>query len=299
MRDNEPVDAPIMKDALGRKHYFQVTSHGRTATYWLAAALNDHPDFLCGHGGYLPPVLEYFERPEQTTTLDAHRNHGTFIAKSLGDVFAALTDAGEAKAYGMVHAYAAHHLAQWPQLANPTTPPIVVNIVRHPVTRIESLMRQLMHETKFSNGVKDNLDHHFDAYVDPAVRSDICARPGVDYTELKTRAFIYATASVLVFDTMDLALDFRHLAMEQLVVDRDLFAWLIGHLSGGAASASTDYLEKVFSMGQRNHHVHPISAAERFARWSPWQADITKLLLEKHDAENLYRHFGFDFSFLR
>lgn len=246
----------------------------------------------------MPPVREYYEWPTQSTTLQTHENHLAFISKTHDEVLAALMQAGKAKIYGMVHAYAAHHLVQWPQLANPTISPNVVNLIRHPVNRIESMKLQLMHETKFSKGVKENLENHFDAYVDPAMRPDICDLADVDYTNLEARSFIYAASSVLVFDEMDLAVDTLHLAMERLVSDRNVFSWLVMHLSGGAASASPDYLEKVFSMGRRNHRSEPVSAADQFMCWAPWQANVAKLLMENYNAENLYQRFGYDFSFL-
>lgn len=112
--------------------YFQVTSHGRTATYWLTAALNARPDILRSYGSYLPPVLEYFDRPKETTTLNAHDDHQAFISRSFNEVLDELVRAGDARCYGMVHAHATHHLVSWPQLADPVTPPNVINLVRHP-----------------------------------------------------------------------------------------------------------------------------------------------------------------------
>ena len=49
--------------------FFIVTSEGRTASYWLAAALHAHPDVICGHSKQTPPIPNYSERLEVTPEL--------------------------------------------------------------------------------------------------------------------------------------------------------------------------------------------------------------------------------------
>lgn len=145
--------------------------------------------------------------------------------------------------------------------------------------------------------MRDNLENHFDAYVDPALRAAICARQGLDYGDLKVRAFIYATSSFLVLDAMDLDVDVRHVAMERLVAEPRLLADLVSFLYSNAVAAVPAYLDRVYAMGRRNHRAEALSPAERLERWEPWQIDVLRLLLEKYNTGDLYSQFGYDLSF--
>lgn len=274
--------------------YFHVTSYGRTSTYWLSSALNSHPDILCGHGGYLPPHLEYYEQPDETQTMKTQNARDSFISLTLDEVLAGLQEAGTAKCYGMVHAYVAHHLVQWPQLQNPVHTPRIVNLVRHPILRAQSLARRLIHETSFSDTVKNNLDVHFGAYVPMELRKAVCERSDVDYGSIDARGFIYALGSMAMFDKMDFETPIRHVPMERLISDREHFIWLVNYLTDGSVDIESAYIDLVFSKGRKNYLNDDVSSIARWEMWEPWRQAVFNEFSAFYDFHSMYEHFGYD-----
>jgi len=216
--------------------YFLVTSHGRTATYWLASRLNAHPDVLCSHGPVLPPFLAYQTQPPDELALYAHETAGAFLQKTLDEVFEALEEAGPARVYGNVHGYSAHELFTMPHLVPQGRLPVVFNLVRHPVTRVESLKRRLLHEIRFSPHAQQRLTGGFDAFVDRDVLRNLARHCEVDHTLPDNRAFLYSACYIPSLDMLDFRTRVAHIPMERVTGDAAYFTWLFGQLTQGAAT---------------------------------------------------------------
>lgn len=278
--------------------HFLITSHGRTATYWLAASLNRHPDVLCSHGPVLPPVLDYREQPPDEVALHAHTTQDAFGRKTLDEFFEALEQAGPARVYGNVHAYSAHTLFGGLHRTAVRRNPVVFNLLRHPITRIESLKRRLLYETTFSPPARGRLEREFEVFVTPDVLATVRANCDVDLDPPEHRAFLYALCFILALDRLDLEIPVTHLPMERLTKDVDFFTWVFSQVTQGAVRTDAVYLRQVFAAGRMNHQAEETSAVGRFEAWAPWMRVAFRAAMAVWDLERLYAPMGYDLSFV-
>ena len=278
--------------------HFLITSHGRTATYWLASSLNAHPNVRCSHGQVLPPVLEYQVQPPDEVVLQAHTSQDEFARRSLDDFFDELEKAGPAAVYGNVHAYSAHtlftHVLRGPVRRNP----VVLNVVRHPITRIESLKRRLLHEMTFSPVARRRLEREFEVFVTPDVLATVRANCDVDLGPSENRAFLYAVCFITTLDRMDLEIPVSHLPMERLTKDVDFFAWCFSQVTQGTVRLDTAYLRQVFAAGRMNFQADETSAVGRYEAWAPWMRVAFRAAMAVWELEQLYAPLGYDLSFV-
>ena len=82
-----------------KKQHFLITSHGQTATLWLAIALNKHPKIFCTHAYSYPPAAA-----EEIHRLNASNER--FWSLSVKDYFNELEAVNLIKpVMGNVHAF--------------------------------------------------------------------------------------------------------------------------------------------------------------------------------------------------
>lgn len=277
---------------------FLVTSHGRTATYWLASALHLHEDVQCSHGPALPPVLEFSTQPPDEFALQAHQCQDEFSKKSLDAFFAELELASEKPIVGNVHAYAAHQLTTRPILFNPQREIAVINVVRHPLTRIESLARRVLHEARFSDYSRSLLHEHFGSYVPKMVTDYLGENHAVDLEIMENRAFLYAAFSVPHVDSMDFDTPIQHIPMERLTKDAEFFSWFFAFVTQGSANLSGDYLDKVMKSERMNHQAPERPAVALYEKWPTWKKATIQAISEWYGFTDSYSGLGYDFTFI-
>lgn len=139
--------------------YFFVTSYGRTATLWLTRALNSHPDIQCSHG----PSLYHDADPDgkhegEEDFVQVQKTAASFYALSLQEILSALGSNTHKRCVGNVHAYTASNL-NIKRIAEPASPPLrTVNLLRHPVTRIDSFWRRFQYEHTLNSPTSQWID---------------------------------------------------------------------------------------------------------------------------------------------
>lgn len=288
-------------ESVGRefdKKHFLITSHGRTATYWLASCLNAHPDIICTHGPVLPPVLDYHSQPSDDVTKYAHETVNAFYARTIDQVFEEIEAAGHAKLYGNVHAYSADQLFKISNFEFPNRKPVIINLVRHPITRIESLTRRLLFELNFNPFIKDMLGPGFYSYVTPDVLDNITDEIGVDLNNIDVRAFIYSACFIPTNDLNDFNLPVFHIPMESLTKDIECFIWLFRQIAQGYVNITSEYIHGVFNTNRKNDHAQEMSSIRRYGLWETWKQKIFKIVMEKFDGVNTYMRFGYDVKYV-
>jgi hypothetical protein len=246
----------------------------------------------------LSSVQEYSIQPPAEHALRGHTTAGAFLRRTLDEVFEELERAREARVCGFVHAYSAQELYGQPQLAHARRRYVALNLVRHPVTRAESLARRLLHEVQFSPVARQRLDREFDAYVTPDLLAGTGGDPAFHLAADADRAFAYATCFVLAHDQWDFSTPIPHVPMERLTKDIEYFAWFFSEICQGEARPDAAYLSQVFGAGRRNVQAEEMSAVGRHAGWEEWKQVFFGLALRRSGLEPRYRDLGYDLSFL-
>jgi hypothetical protein len=126
-------------------------------------------------------------------------------------------------------------------------------------------------------------------------------RNEVDLTVIENIFFVMA----VLWPTQefgDLALDYPHYRFENIVRDREIFVSLLGDAFNGALPVSPDYVAQALATERANASspipVPKLSPARQFASWRPWQQGLYRIFAEEFKIDEVYRPFGYDFSFL-
>ncbi len=280
------------------KKYFVVTSYGRTATYWLAFSLNKHPDIVCSHGRL--PITSYGERQARDAIVYEHENESSLAEKSIDDLFDELEEVELAKVYGNVLGYDAYSLLSKLTTYKPKRVITIINLTRHPITRIESLGNEWCYEFTFSPTTHQRVQEmrHQNKVVFDVMQSNF---PHTDFSVTENSIFLSALLNVIRSDVRELRIDdVLHVPMERMTKDVEYFCWMLGILTQKAINIESSYLYDVISSGRKNQHSKAEkSSIEQYELWDEWKRVIFKVMLDAHKAEGLYERFGYDLSFVR
>ncbi len=296
------------------KQNFIFTSHGWSASNWLAYALNLHEDILCTHSArnILANKTDMNSNDSLKKNLkDLHEGYVSRQNRSLDETFVEIEKLGQARLYGSVHVF---RLRDIPVIVEKYGSPDrtfqVQNLVRHPVSLVWSgygqfkdLFRYDLNELYWTTGkvlreAKDfiyHLSHKYDLY------------PG----DLENLSFIGACA---VLGSLKLDLDgldnmrgtpnvfFKgHVKMEDITKKPHVLAESIKILSGEGILATPEYLEKVYTTGVVNQHkndANKTNAEARYIKFSGWQKETFSYFFNKYNLQGAYEDMGYDFSFL-
>lgn len=269
--------------------YFFVTSYGRTATLWLTRALNLHPDIACNHG----PSLYRSEGEEDF--IQAQRNASLFYTLSLKDILTSIDANSNKQCVGNIHAYTASNLSIKRQAESDAPPIRTVNLLRHPVTRIDSFWRRFQYERTLNSPTTQWIDE--ESMKQPRyqqVLKELRRHHDVMIGSFDERAFFFAVMQMST-DAGDLPINVPHIVSERLVADIDYFSYVFELLAGKNFSISTEYLRNVSDLGKLNAAKGGgRSAIQVFEEWQPWQCTLFLLVLRDHPAlQAAYPSFGY------
>jgi hypothetical protein len=273
-------------------NFFIITSYGRTATYWIAKVLTMHPDILCAHGPTTDFYHDYKQQSLEAIDLQKiHKNIANFYKLSLSEYLNLLKKSGEAKFYGSCHAYSAGNFLNKIKEYNKTLQ--FVNLIRHPITRIESHRNKWLREVQKSKEMRKRLEEQFYQIS----RKDSFVKRFKN-TKIRDKYFICALNSVLSQDKWELAKDVWHVPMEKLTKDRETFIWIINHLTHGQIVLSNEYLEQVFDSKKVNHtQIINSNSYMCYSSWDRWEKDYFKSKIGEYGYSQ-YSDYNYDFSFI-
>jgi hypothetical protein len=277
-----------------------VCSRGRTGTQWLTEVLNLHPDILAAHGPGAPPFWFPGKPSARIRASEDRQWHSRIGDLSFAQARAEMRRVGEARYYALVHALTLPELAA--KLGNEVSFGRVaaVNLVRHPVPRINSFHAEwLLGDTPHYQLVRAYLIrrwHHEAIFTH--YRDRILQKFDVDFRSLRDILFVIA-CHWLRYDLQDFEYPVRHFAFEKLVSDRSCVAELLRSCFGPAFSISDEYLEAVGRVRRRNaRSFMPLDVRDAYAAWSEWQKYCFSVVFEDIDLRRVYNGFEYDFSFL-
>ena len=270
---------------------FLVTSGGRTATYWLASKLNLHPDIICSHGRYIPPVVEYHDMIPAGQDLRAWA-----VPNNLkpAEYFAEIRKVNVAKFYGNVHGWMVSDLLHAGHDCDDSIHYPVVNLVRHPIARTHSFWRRWTMECSYNVIMRDQIVHAFwRGDLQRKMAAEVKGCFGVDCSEMKDLLFIHAVAQ-MVLDAKEATLEFKQIRMEDITKKVDSFVDLFRILTCDEIQPSQNYIKEVFSTSSINRSEKvPMSTQERYDGWSEWQRHIFSSCARNHNFKGVYGRLGY------
>lgn len=285
---------------------FAVTSQGRTASYWLAAVLNDHPDIICGHSKQVPPVPRYFVDADPLgiatplKPLDEIYRDQSALPADPASYYALLERAGEARAYGTVHAY---DISETPALKASSPAIVTAHLTRHPVVRIDSLTERSIAEMAQSANImrarkaaiEDNLNRFLGEGLPYQYDEIIATRSQT--TEVDWWAFVGAAFDV-AGETIGLPAAEFIVPSERLTHDPDYLAFLVDHLCGQQVVATAPWLEAAYGHGRLNGvmTLRGRSAIDVFSNWPDWKQFVFSRFCRRYPIAERFSAAGYSFS---
>ncbi len=301
--------------------WFIVTSHGWSASHWLAYNLARHPQIACLHSSAACPADQ--DEPYDVTDLIARNDFARVFELVAGfrsgyadrgtrrpaDLYRPMEVQSTARLIGSVHTF---RLRDLPAMTVDLSPPdrrlTIVNLIRHPVNLVNSGAGQF--ELTFRLDLNE-LQWVTRRIVDTGLKAfeRIAARHKLYPGDLEVLSFFGACATL-----QGLAADFtardRLLAQpsanyagfvrqEDITRDPTEFHDLVDRLSCGSVDCPPDYLQAVFADRRRNTHnsrALPRAASALFQAWLPWQQEAFAFCLDHFGLRPLYEAEGYDLS---
>ena len=277
-----------------------ICSRGRTGTMWLTEALNRHPEILAAHGPGAPPFWFHGKPGAKVRVSEDQQWHSRMGELSLAQCRAEMVLAGPARYYALVHALTVPEVAAKLGEKPATGQVATVNVVRHPVPRINSfqadwLLGDLPHSRRFRSYLIERWRHE---EVFAQYRERILRRFVVDFTSLREVLFVMA-CYWLRYDHDDFGYPVRHFAFERLVSERSYLSEFLRAGFGPSFAPTAEYLDTIAGIGRRNARTMETVAPEAaFSAWEDWQKFCFSIVFEDIDLPRAYVGFGYDFSFI-
>jgi hypothetical protein len=282
--------------------YFAVTTAGLTATRWLSHVLASHPDVYVAHGKFaLDSVIagDFHKEKETANRESLSRGNETRVFYETRPLEEVLTlyrgIKPNARAYGCVHSYTMHTLAQAAHSADTLAGLRILNVVRHPVAFIAS------HEALVRAAEAHPRLYQF--YLDEVWPNVLRQFPELylmkcpDYRAFIAFALGCHAVNNLVYDLCYPGI--RHLQMETLTSDQRALSDFCRELTG--LDYSTETLQEFIRLGAINQH-RPGPARrdphDIYAGWLPWQRDMAQMMISGLVLDWL-ESLGYDLGMLR
>lgn len=275
---------------------FFVTSYGRTATYWLAAMLNSHPDIYCTHGPTLKRLVGAPNDPPVEHTSEVFRDQDQYYGLRLDEMSRQMQRQHGARIYGNVHAFTAMRLQN--KIKDERYPHMVTraNLLRHPVTRLDSYTKHCIKQSYDDSHMRDS----FSAFVDKhsagsKMQQMIHSRYGVDFSLVANKMFVLAVI-MLGNDMSDTQVQCPQVPYERLVSDIEYFQWFVWYISNGEATITDQMLAEFRTAHRKNAaNAMQMTSLEIIRKWAKWQVYLLRFCLESTPAmQRLYRELQYD-----
>lgn len=297
----EAAQSAFSTIAYGKKHYFLITALGQMGTFWLASQLNKHPSIFCTHA-YDKPLWGATGAP---LTGEEGERQRSIIKTRLGTLKLRhfLNEHAQATNkyfVGNVHAYNVDQVVLMKQQESMKSIR-VVNLIRHPVSRIRSMFNCIKNEW-FKEGYIDHLSFVPKAYLSqgrPIVQELFPSRLTEFDDSLDKQFFIYAVLHEKR-SAAHAALAQQHqipnLRYEDLTTSKEHLRQLVNYVCGDTLPHVDNWLSQDVTYKKANPHsgleTHTLEAV--FKAWEPWQKSLYDYILQdKHfrlySENNYYR----------
>tara|TARA_B100000214_G_scaffold368757_1_gene340776 strand:- start:363 stop:1154 length:792 start_codon:yes stop_codon:yes gene_type:complete len=261
---------------------------------WLTKVLNQHDEIFCSYSVDMDP---------QVTTDHLSTKEHNIALHEMGDEFNKLTidqyfdilDERPGSLIGSVHAYALWQVAEQSQAFRRKY--AIANLVREPISRLQSGINQMIYEMKFNENAAQGYEAAFLRNLDFAY--PIEREFGVQFDEVEDRLFLNAVLSMAI-DTRNLAIDAWHVRMEDLVSELSFLRLFINFIGDGIITANPEFLARIIQQKAPNSRAMvPQSPAQIFSSWPLWRQNFCIRLMRKLGLEERYESLGYNLSYLK
>ncbi len=298
--------------------YFCITSHGWSASNWVAYSYNLHDDIICTHSALndVPNEKEMHQEDKlKNNILRFHKGYSSRTEIPLNDSYRHIRSFGEAKVYGSVHLFRLRDLKHQTEISAPFDNKIsIINLVRNPISLVWSgygqfkqLFKFDLNELHWTLGKLLNTDKDF-VY-------EIGFKYQIEIGNYDVLAFLCACR---VLESLRIDLDAEQwiieygtgfnlfyggtVMMEEMTSNRDYFKSSFRKLNLDDLVVSDEYLDTVFSTGKVNKHkVDSIDKSPNhiFNSFSDWQKEVFLHFFNKYELRAAYEKMGYDFSYIK
>lgn len=328
------------------KSRFLVLTSGNCGAIWFASALNIHEEIFTGCGIDHPIescFLYNLQKDGNDLVAASNQDHYRFgirtdmhmkdnpmkgifnshgldyqilprdiskLAWYVFDEIEGMPFVEQRKSLGSIHAFSAEQFANFYK-ADPgilkQRRVVVANMIRHPLTRIESNIKAF--EFYALDQWREKIDAYIDAHLDDFLAIEKIFH--VSMEEPRSRAII-ATLRMnnhvqWVADELRQFRFMKTFKMETLQSDPDYFANAVTFLTSDRVFADNSYLDQVFSpenlgVGRRCNKpegTRPPTARDQWEQWSDWMRFEFIATCQKYDVAEAYAEYDYDFSFVR
>jgi len=292
---------------------FFIASGGCAATTWLAANLSRHPDILCSGGaGELADIMHFLQpTPEETERVAefnlVHMANAVPKPKPFRKTFSELKQFRKATFFGNVHMYNLETLFLQHQFDPLPLELPIANIIRHPITRLQTHYNYWMknyHTGPSCKKLLENCLSGFEIKFAEYKERMLSFIPDLENNEDK-KIFMYS-----LFDTLNnLLSDFytktdRHVPiyrMEDLKAEPEIMSNLIKFITRGA-EVDKDFLGSIYTdenMKVGRYSGRPLlSEVEQYLAWGKWQQYIFKVFLDLSKLEPFFKKMNYRVDFV-
>jgi hypothetical protein len=295
--------------------YFIVTSHGWSASNWVAYSLHLNPDITCAHSSaaiIADNPTRFDGEGLQENLRDLRRGYIERQNKPIDQLYDGLHQQRPAPLVGTVHTYRLRDLpVQESRFGSGNRQYRTVNLVRHPLDLVLSGYGQFLKLFRIDlNEYAWTLRKIVDQALD--IAEAICRRHGLMPGDYEVLCFFGAciTLGSLRLD-LDALEDIKEngdnrwgyrgtVRMEDVTQSSKAFADLVNLISDRADLVDDKYLDSVFRSGPINvHKLGNHGNTERsWAALADWQKEAFQAFLERFPIRESYQDLSYDFSFL-
>lgn len=283
--------------------YFCVTSHGWSGSFWLALALDSHPEILCTHSALnIPARMD----SSKETLKKKKREHAAAVNGRINYSIEGLFDEIRSYSdhrypvYGCVHTLRIRDLPEIYEKSNNDLKHRVVNLVRNPISVISSGHGQLYDHMQWDVTVLQDVVNSISTELD--FFNELAVKHNLNLCDQDVLAFLSATMHMhnLKRD-QDIAPECPTVRMEDITGDKQQFKNLVGDLTENSIDVGEDYVDAVFSRGPINKHSKGSRLStpeEKYNFWDEWKKEAFIYAFERTGLRDSYGRFGYDFSFI-
>jgi hypothetical protein len=285
------------------RHCFLVTSHGQTASMWLAAVLNNIPEVFCSHGYTYPPRPAALHEITTDDLVLRDQSAARFNTLPVKKLFSEMREVTDKPIVGNVLAFylgrLVHRMRNIEKYYRTYT---IANVIRHPLVRLTSTLKT-WHPPGEENVEPSFVPIDFHTRC-THIREFIAQSHQVDFTKVMNKSFVVcllAMEDIAKDVSLAKAKNIPNFKCEAITGNVDDFRKFVLYLTNGKAKLTPDQWQELFSSKKINAHnkTGPAQPAEQYQLLEPWQQDAFKFMMKHTDMLNVYDGYGYDFSFVK
>ncbi|NYZ17517.1 hypothetical protein HL658_33665 [Azospirillum sp. RWY-5-1] len=283
-----------------RERFFFLESCGRTATNWIAEAINRHPDVFTTHGIDVTPVTV-----DRTLTPDFKRPPDTALRSEadlhLDDYFDILEGQREESVIGSIHGYN----AAVPYL-NPGTYRRhyrIATVTRHPVIRTVSMQNQILKSFNNAESARDRIIARNRSFVETNLPAspeylELLRTAKFDIDSPHDMAFILSILAIRNRDSVNFCSGMPIYLMERLTNEIDNFCHIFHFITEKRVFLSESFLDAVLKQPKRFASATERAGFIQYKGWTEWQRRLFILAMEHENLGGAYDALGYDMSYV-